>query len=225
MARGQLLSSVQTPIQRIDLERLPDGEFALYLDDHIQFVSGHDDMAYHGALATQPAAALSNTPIRALILGGGDGLAARNLLTEGVASEVVLVEIDRGMLEFCSTHPVLRKLNRDVFRDPRLKAKVGDARDFVASQPQAWFDLAVVDFPDPTPDLLDLYRWPFYASLLGHMNPERHAIAVQASSADSPTQEYVAANLEQATGTPAQRIEFNGKHMDDGVVVVSRRGC
>ena len=220
---GEHLARVRTTMQTIDLERLKDGEVALYLDGFIQFVSGHDDEAYHGALATAPATMLGPAPLRALILGGGDGLAARNLLRMPNVTEVVMVEIDRGMLEFCASHPIVRKLNDDVFRNPRLKAKIGDARKFVSAKPKGMFELAVVDFPDPTPAILDLYRWPFYASLLRHMNPQRHVIAVQASGDLSPIWQYVSSNLGQATGSQCQCITFPGKHMDNGRIIVAKR--
>lgn len=223
---GEHLARVRTPMQTIDLERLKDGEVALYLDGFIQFVSGHDDQAYHGALASKPASILgSGVPIRALILGGGDGLAARNLLRLPNVAEVVMVEIDRGMLDFCSTNPIVRGLNQDVFRNQKLKVKVGDARAFVRSTPTRLFDLAVVDFPDPVPSILDLYRWPFYSSLLRHMNPQRHVISVQASGEASPVAQYVTANLRHATGNACQCITFSGKNMDGGKIVVARRGC
>ncbi len=223
---GEHLARVRTGMQTIDLERrADDGEIALYLDGFIQFVTGQDDVEYHGTLATKPANMLGRGPIRALVLGGGDGLVARNLLRMPNVVGVVMVEIDRGMLEFCSTNPIVRRLNEDAFRNPRLKVKVGDARKFVAARPKAQFDLAIVDFPDPTPELLDLYRAPFYASLLKHMNPQRHVISVQASGDTSPVWHYIGANMERGTGVPIQCITFPGKHMDNGIILLSKRGC
>src|SRR3990172_1527237 len=107
-----------SPYQKIELTRGPNGETTLYLDDAIQFVSGHDDRLYHGVLATMPARML-NGPVSALILGGGDGLAARNLLELSNVKKVKMIELDPGMIEFASTHPEMRRLNRNAFHNPR----------------------------------------------------------------------------------------------------------
>lgn len=224
--RSKVIARRQTPIQTIELEALtPEDNYALFLDGCIQFVSGHDDLAYHGALATVPAARLGEDRLfRALILGGGDGLAARNLCRMPNCAGVTMVELDRGMLEFCATHPVVRKLNEDVFRNPKLKTKVGDARTFVDTRPTTLYDVAVVDFPDPSPEIIDLYRRGFYEKLLRHMNPERSVVAVQSSNAHSPVEDLVEKNLSEAMGAKTQSVYFRGRFMDDGAVVIGQRG-
>lgn len=222
--RTKVIARRQTPIQTIELEALrPQDNYALFLDGCIQFVSGHDDVAYHGALASYPASLLGTDRLfRALILGGGDGLAARDLCRMPNCREVVMVELDRGMLEFCATHPVVRRMNEDVFRNQKLKAKVGDARTFVDSEPTSQFDVAIVDFPDPMPEIIDLYRRPFYEKLLRHMSPSC-VIAVQSSNAHSPVEALVTQNLSLAMGRPTKSIYFRGKFMDDGAIVIGQR--
>ncbi len=215
-----LVATKQTPVQKIDLRTLMDGECVLTLDGFVQFVSGEDDRAYHTALATTPAALLGEAPFSAVILGGGDGLAARELVRLPNLVGIDMVEIDKGMLEFCSTHPVMRAINEDVFLSSKLLAKVGDARDFVAAAPKRRYELAIVDFPDPVPAIYDLYQWPFYTALLKHMNPSRWVIAVQASADGEPVEQYVTSHLMRATNRPCRRIAFKGRYMPDGVIVV-----
>lgn len=219
MSQSSLIASRKTPVQRIDLEILPDGEIALFLDRCIQFVSGQDDAAYHGTLADLPLSMLGRRPVRALILGGGDGLAARNLLRHRNVREVVLVEIDAGMVDFCSDHPLVRSLNEDAFADPRLRTVIGDAREFVAAAPKRPFDLVVADFPDPDRRFLDLFQEPFYRRAARHLAPHG-VISVQASAAGCPVEGYVGRHLAAALGRPVSRARFRGRHMEDGAVVI-----
>jgi spermidine synthase len=222
---GQLIARKRTAFQLIDLERNHDGSHSLYLDGNIQFVEGQDDREYHGVLASFPAKRFHGVPFKALIMGGGDGLAARNLVRLPNCTAVRMVEIDGGMVDFCAQHPVLRRLNRDAFRDPKLQVHVGDARGFVVAQPTERYDLAIVDFPDPEPDIVDLFQAPFYSALLRHMNPRRAVISVQASSARSPVETYVLSSLSQAMGCPAQSFYFKGRLMDDGAIVIGDTGA
>lgn len=218
--RPVTIARTKTKFQTIELEALADGSFALYLDGCIQFVSGHDDVAYHGTLVDVPAARLGPAPFSALILGGGDGLAARNLLRMPNLAHVTQVEIDPGMVRFCADHPVVRKLNRDAFRDPRLELRCEDARSFIGRPARRAYNLVVVDFPDPEPEIVDLFRWPFYRQLMRHMDGRRGVVAVQASSAGSPVEMAVVHHLSTAMGRSASVLRFPGKHMEAGAIVV-----
>jgi len=222
---GWIVASKTTPVQKIELELLRDGSYALYLNGNIQFVSGHDDDIYHGTLATKPAKRLGKTPIRALILGGGDGLVARNLLALPNTESVLQVEIDKDMMEFCANHPTLRWLNKDSFRNPKMRTVAADARKFVESKPSGKkFNLAIVDFPDPEPEIVDLFQEAFYRQLIKHLDPMRYIVAVQASTAFSPTEQIVTRGLSGAMGRRVVPDRFAGRYMDDGVIVVGDSG-
>jgi spermidine synthase len=218
--------STKTPYQKIDLTKL-DGEdkYAVYLDGAIQFVSGLDDQIYHSVLATLPARMLHGRPGRALILGGGDGLAARNLLRFPNVEEVRMIELDPGMVKFSATHPVMRKLNRDAFRNPRLKVTTGDAREWAAKSPEGGFDIAILDFPDPLDENLGtLFKAPFYQQIAEHLNPETAVWSVQSSSAFSDVEDLVRENLAKVTRTPVYPVRFAGEWMADGTIVYAGRG-
>lgn len=220
------IAKVKTPYQTIELTRIDgDDKYALYLDNAVQFVSGLDDQIYHGVLATLPARMLGGHPGKALILGGGDGLAARNLLRFPNIEEIRMIELDPGMLDFCSTHPVMRKLNQDSLRDPRVKVSSGDARKWAKQSPEGDFAIAILDFPDPLENALeDLFEVPFYRQVNRHLDPERAVWSVQSSSSFSDTEDNVRLNLQKVTGTKAHPVRFRGEWMQDGAIVYSGPG-
>lgn len=217
---------VKTPFQEIELTRIDeDGEIALYLDGAIQFVSGYDDAIYHGVLASIPAGMLHGRKGKALILGGGDGLAARNLLSFPNILEIRMVEIDPGMIEFSSKHPIMRRLNKDAFRDPRLKVTVDDARRWVKESMEGGFSLGVIDFPDPIrDDLEDLFEAPFYVHVSKRMEPMRPIYSVQSSGAFSDVEEKVRRGLAMATRSKTYPVRFRGAWMADGSIVYGGLG-
>jgi spermidine synthase len=216
------LYSTKTPYQTIALNRLYDGEVSLTLNNAIQFVSGLDEQLYHGVLAGRPAQMLDN-PTDVLILGGGDGLAARNLVEFPTVRSVTLCEIDPGMIEFASQHPIMRKINKGVMGHPKMNILAQDARTFLEDTQQR-FGLAVVDFPDPIyPEHQQLYTREFYQKLYGRMKG-RPIISVQASTAGGPVERSVGNLLGSVTGTQAYPIRFFGAWMGDGTVVLSGPG-
>lgn len=213
----------RTPFQKIVLTRLePENEVALYLDEAIQFVSGFDDRVYHHVLAGLGALYHGDRPIDALILGGGDGLAARDLFSKPNIQGVTQVELDPGMIAFSARHPVMRQLNQDSLIDRRMDLRVGDARKFLAGTPHKRYDLAILDFPDPlTQDLEDLFSRRLYRQLGQHLSPGA-LIAAQASGAFSETSNTVRNRLKHIYGN-SYVVRFRGRHMDDGAVVFAGR--
>ncbi|NJN05674.1 MAG: hypothetical protein HC814_03805, partial [Rhodobacteraceae bacterium] len=123
----KLIFRAKSPYQEIMLTQLSDQEIALYLDGGIQFVSGYDDMVYHWTLGTVPAL-MHGSPKKALVLGGGDGLVARNLFEFPSIQKVTMIEIDPMMTGFCREHPVMSSLNKHSFDDPRMDLRNMDAR-------------------------------------------------------------------------------------------------
>jgi len=219
----KLLFQTKSPYQEIMLTQLPDKEVALYLDGGIQFVSGHDDQVYHWTLATAPALMVGK-PRNALILGGGDGLAARNLFEFPSIQKVTQIELDPIVTKFSETHSVMRRLNKDSFRNPKMDLRIMDARKFVASKPKEKFDVILVDFTDPLDhSMADLYSSPFYGNLYDHLSMEG-VMAVQSSAAYSDVDEAVHKNLMKATDTLAKSLRFRGKWMADGTITVAGKG-
>ncbi len=148
-----------TPYQNLVMTSWND-DLRLFINGNIQF-SSTDEHRYHEALV-HPALYASQNPHRIAILGGGDGLALREVLKFQHIKEVVLVDLDPRMTELGRTHPTLRKLNDGALDDVRVKIVNEDAMNYL-SQNREPFDVILVDLPDPNNEgLAKLYSVEFY---------------------------------------------------------------
>lgn len=174
----EIIYSRTTPYQRIIVTRGRAG-FQLFLNGHLQFSSA-DEYRYHEALV-HPAMTLAGAPRRVLILGGGDGLGLREVLKHPSVEAVTLVDIDPDMTQLSERLPLLADLNREAFHDLRVRVVNQDAMIWL-EEPGPAFDVAVIDFPDPsTFSLGKLYTTRFYRLLKQRLTPEG-TVAVQATS-------------------------------------------
>ncbi|MCP9826362.1 polyamine aminopropyltransferase [Synechococcus sp. EJ6-Ellesmere] len=163
-----VVGRVQSRHQRIVLTSRR-GDLRLFLDGNLQF-SSLDEYRYHEALV-HPALALHGRPERVLLLGAGDGLAAREILRWPGVRRLDLVELDPQMLQLARAHPFLRRLNQASLDDPRVQTHIGDAFELVRRLPGP-YDVVIADFPDPdSPALARLYSVTFYGRLLGRLAP------------------------------------------------------
>lgn len=162
----QVIFSRTTRYQRIVLTKWRN-DLRLFLNSHLQF-SSQDEYRYHEALVHPGLAALPS-PHRVLVLGGGDGLALREVLKYPSIESATLVDLDPEMTTLFKTHPVLSALNRHSFSNPKAHIINADAFVWLASNMEM-FDFAVVDFPDPTSYALGkLYTTAFYRVLEKHI--------------------------------------------------------
>lgn len=169
----------------------------LFLNGNLQFHS-RDEYRYHEALV-HPAMAAHGAPKRMLVLGGGDGMAVREVLKHPSVEAVTLVELDPHMTRLFAEQPLLRELNGDALRSPKLTIVNADAFAWLEQNPGS-FDVIVVDFPDPTNfSLGKLYTTSFYTLLDAHLAASGYAV-VQTTSPLIARKSYwtVAATLEAA---------------------------
>jgi spermidine synthase len=152
--------ALQTEVQEIVLTGGTDGRpLNLFLDGRLR-VSGRDQRRYHEALVHP---AMNGPHTRVLVLGGGDGLAAREVLRHPGVARVDLVEIDAGLLRLARHDPALTALNGRVYDDPRLTVSTADAFGWLRSAPSAAYDVIVADLPDPAITAsTKLYSQEFY---------------------------------------------------------------
>ncbi|MGF1529137.1 MAG: polyamine aminopropyltransferase [Candidatus Competibacterales bacterium] len=180
----RVLYSQRSAHQEIVLTRQRD-DLRLYLDGDLQFAKS-DEHRYHEALVQAPmmvyqGASGGPTVGKVLILGGGDGLAAREVLKHPGVAEVVLVDLDPAVLELGARHPAVAALNDNAFRDPRLKPVAADAMGYLAER-RGLFDVIIADLPDPDAAALGrLYTREFY-SLVGANLAPRGIFVTQATS-------------------------------------------
>ncbi|CAM5614760.1 polyamine aminopropyltransferase 2 [Streptomyces spiroverticillatus] len=139
--------AVQTDAQEIVITGSASGPMDFFLDGRLR-VSSRDEYRYHEALVHP---AMRGKHARVLILGGGDGMAAREVLRYPDVRSVTLVELDPGVVELARTDPALVALNGGVHQDPRLKVVNADAFGWLRSAPlgDPPYDVVVSDLPDP----------------------------------------------------------------------------
>jgi spermidine synthase len=182
MYADEIVYSKTTSYQRIVVTRGASG-FNLFLNGNLQFASA-DEYRYHESLVHPAMMAVKDagaTPRRVLILGGGDGLALREVLAHPTTEAVTLVDLDPAMTRLGASFEPLATLNRRAFSDPRVTVVNDDAMIWLDGAPGGW-DVVIVDFPDPNTFALGkLYTTRFYRLLRTKLAPHA-AVAVQATS-------------------------------------------
>lgn len=192
--QDKIVLAESSPWQRIVVTQ-GRGGMRLFLNGNLQFAQA-DEYRYHEALV-HPAMAAHGAPRKVAVLGGGDGLAVRELLRYPSVESITLVELDPNMTRLFSTDPTLVALNAGALRSPKVKVVNTDAFQWL-QQGQDTFDVIVVDFPDPTNfSIGKLYTNAFYALLDQRLAASGYAV-VQTTSPLVARQSFwtVAATME-----------------------------
>lgn len=200
--QDRIIFSSTSPYQRIVVTHGRAGH-RLYLNGNLQFAQ-QDEYRYHEALV-HPAMAAHGAPRKVAVLGGGDGMAVREVLKYPTVEAVTLVELDPAMTGLFGQNPQLAQLNGGALRDPRVtivnqdafqwlqqgeasaagaKAPLGGSEPRAAESvgAQGTFDVIIVDFPDPTNFAIGkLYTNSFYALLDQRLAASGYAV-VQTTS-------------------------------------------
>jgi len=149
----------------------------LFLNGDLQF-SSVDEYRYHEALVHP---AMAGRHDRVLILGGGDGLAAREVLRYPDVRKLVEVELDPAMIRLAGTDPRLTALNRHAMADPRMRVVDADAFGWLRGNVGP-YDVVIIDMPDPdAASTAKLYSVEFYG-MARRALAEHGRLVVQASS-------------------------------------------
>jgi spermidine synthase len=173
-----IVYSRTTHYQRIVITKGRAG-FQLFLNGNLQFSSA-DEYRYHEALV-HPAMMLAAHARNVLVLGGGDGLALREVLKYPTVESVTLVDLDEDMTELSARFQPLAELNNHALEDPRVRVVNRDAMIWI-EEPGPAYDAAIIDFPDPNTFALGkLYTTRFYRLLKERLSPDA-AVAVQCTS-------------------------------------------
>jgi spermidine synthase len=147
----------------------------------LQFNS-FDEYRYHEALVHPAFAAFEGQPKRVLVLGGGDGLALREIEKYPYVEYIQLVDLDPEMTRVSYAVPALGDLNGHSFDDPRVHVTNADAFVWLDGTQTEPFDIAIVDFPDPNNFALGkLYTTRFYNLLRSKLTTES-AVVIQTTS-------------------------------------------
>ncbi len=183
--------------QRIVLTR-KDDDLRLYLNGNLQF-SSRDEYRYHEALVKPVLGRVAN-PANVLILGGGDGLAAREVFRDPAVRRVTLVDLDPEMTALFRDTPALAALNRGSLSDPRMTVVNADAFRW-AREAKGQYDAIIVDFPDPVDySVGKLYTDAFYARVRRLLAPTGMMVVQSTSPLVAPEAYWTISTTLEAVG-------------------------
>ncbi len=178
MFTDDIIFARSSPYQRIVVTRKK-GDVRLFLNSHLQF-SSQDEYRYHEALVF-PGLQSVEHPQRVLVMGGGDGLADRELLRDPRVESITQIELDPAMIRLFKNNDLLASLNDHSLSSPRVHVVYADAFIWLM-QSRELFDFMVIDFPDPSNySLGKLFTSTFYRRLAEHLAPGG-ALVVQSTS-------------------------------------------
>jgi spermidine synthase len=166
LREATLLYDSETEHQRLRVFRNPTFGRILTLDGVVQVTEG-DEFIYHEMMAHVPILA-HGAARRVLIVGGGDGGMAREVLKYQGVERVVMVEIDAGVIEFSKQY--LPGIGAGCFDDPRLEVVIADGADYMRAEGEA-FDVIVVDSTDPIGPGVTLFTDTFYGHAKRRLAP------------------------------------------------------
>ncbi|MGB7202751.1 MAG: polyamine aminopropyltransferase [Pyrinomonadaceae bacterium] len=175
-----IIFAKSSPYQRIVVTKGKTG-YSLFLNGNLQFNS-FDEYRYHEALVHPAFAAFNGDAKRVLVLGGGDGLAVREVLKYKTVDFIQLVDLDPEMTRVAHAVPALGELNNHSLDDPRVHITNTDAYVWLDQVQTESFDIAIVDFPDPNNFALGkLYTTRFYNLLKSKLRPDS-SVVIQTTS-------------------------------------------
>ncbi|OYU45396.1 MAG: spermidine synthase [Burkholderiales bacterium PBB4] len=202
--QDRVVLAATSPYQRVVVTQGRTGA-KLFLNGNLQFAE-RDEYRYHEALV-HPAMAAHGAPRRVAVLGGGDGMAVREILKYPSVEHISLVELDPNMTRLFTQDPAMARLNAGALSSSKLTIVNTDAFQWLQHSDSAeTFDVIIVDFPDPTNfSIGKLYTNSFYALLSQRLSASGYAV-IQTTSPLVARQSYwtVATTIESVglTATP-----------------------
>ncbi|MGO9929161.1 MAG: polyamine aminopropyltransferase [Mycobacterium sp.] len=206
-----------TPYQEIVVTRRGN-DMRLYLDGGLQF-STRDEYRYTESLVYP---ALGSGARSVLVLGGGDGLAARELLRQPGVGRIVQVELDPAVIELART--TMREANSGSLDSPRVNVVIDDAMTWLRGRSDL-FDAVIVDLPDAdTPVLGRLYSTEFYALAGRALAPDGLMVVQAGSPFSTPTAFWRTVSTIRAAGFAVTPYHVHVPTFGDWGFALARRG-
>ncbi|MFO7863963.1 MAG: polyamine aminopropyltransferase [Salinivirgaceae bacterium] len=166
--KDKIIFESQSRYQKIVMTQWKE-HYWLFIDGNQQ-LSSLDEVLYHEPLV-HPAMQMAKYPQQVLIMGGGDGCAAREVLKYKQTEKITVVDLDPEMTELGKTHPILVEMNQGAMNNSRVNIINADAYKYLSETNQFW-DVIIIDLPDPkTIELGRLYSKEFYALCRRHLRP------------------------------------------------------
>jgi spermidine synthase len=193
----KVIFSKSSPYQRIVLTK-GNREISLFLNGNLQFSSA-DEYRYHEALVHPGLQAVKN-PKRVLVLGGGDGLAVREILKYPGLEVIKLVDLDKEITHLFSSNPMLTDLNKNSLQSNKVTIINADAFQWLKDNTEK-FDFIAVDFPDPSSySVGKLYTNTFYKVLFKALNNDGIVVVQSTSPFVAPKSFWCINNTLQSVG-------------------------
>ncbi len=225
MYQDPVLFAITSPYQRIVVTHAG-GEgragYRLFLNGNLQFAQ-RDEYRYHEALV-HPAMAAHGGAKRVAVLGGGDGMAVREILKYPGVQSVTLVDLDPAMTQLFSQQPALVQLNAGALQSAKVKIVNADAFSWLETNHET-FDVIVADFPDPTNfSIGKLYTNSFYALLDQHLAASGYAVIQTTSPLVARRSFWTVVNTIESVGLIATPYHAHVPSFGEwGYVLASRR--
>lgn len=219
--QDRVVFSATSPYQHIVVTRGASGH-RLFLNGNLQFAE-RDEYRYHEALV-HPVMAAHGAPKKVAVLGGGDGMAVREILKYPSVESVTLVELDPNMTRLFTEHETLAALNGGALKSPKVHIVNTDAFQWL-QQPGDIFDVIVVDFPDPTNFAIGkLYTSSFYALLDKRLSASGYAVIQTTSPLIARKSFWTVATTIEAVGLHATPYHAHVPSFGEwGYIIASRR--
>ena len=221
--QDRIVFTATSPYQRIVVtNNAAHGGHRLYLNGNLQFAE-RDEYRYHEALV-HPVMAAHGAPKKVAVLGGGDGMAVREVLKYPSVESVTLVELDPAMTTLFARQPALVRLNANALASPKVKVVNADAFGWLESGTDT-FDVVIVDFPDPTNfSIGKLYTNAFYALLDRRLAASGYAVVQTTSPLVARTSYWTVVGTMESVGLHTAPYHANVPSFGEwGFVVASRR--
>jgi spermidine synthase len=151
------LFSKQSEFQTVEIFQTPKFGRVLTIDG--MFMTSERDEHFYHEMLVQPPLLCAPSIERVLVIGGGDGGSVREVLSHKEVKQVVMVEIDRVVVD--ASKEFLSSIGR-AWDDPRLEVLIADGIDYVKNAPEGAFDVLLLDHSDPIGPAAGLFNAAFY---------------------------------------------------------------
>lgn len=212
--KDRVIFSKQTRYQKLTLTR-SNADYWLFINGNQQ-LSTVDEIMYHEPLV-HPLMKICPKPRDVLILGGGDGCAAREVLKYPEVQNITLVDLDPEMTRLATEHPVLSEINQRAMEHEKVKIINEDGYTFL-EKGGTFYDIIIIDLPDPKSiELGRLYSFEFYK--LCYRSLKTHGLVI--TQAGSP---YYAARAFKSIDKTMEAAGFATVPLHNQVVTLGEWG-
>jgi len=200
----------------------------LHINNGLQFME-RDEHRYHQSVFMLPSLFVESKKQKVLVLGGGDGLGARELLKLDSVASIDLVDISDAMIFMSTKHKEMTRLNEDSLNNKKVTVHIQDSNDFIvdALKKNNKWDLIILDYPDPSvhkdSPINHLFSAEHYRDVMELLN-KNGVMAIQSTSVYISPNVFtkIAINLSKSA-TSILQLAINIQSFGDIGVIFARK--